>query len=86
MASDELTKLACISDEIARSNGIDMRIDGMTYAELVRRLDDDRTAVQATKAMLLELLSNVPGATTHSSHLQSWNTAGDVLDRQCRAI
>ena len=50
-----------MSKKLENRSGIDTRIDGTTYAELVRRLDAERKAAQATKGMLKELSSRLQG-------------------------
>lgn len=61
MTGDEVWRLGNISQELMKTSGIDVRIDGDDYAELAKKLDDDRKAAEATKAMLMELVSNLPG-------------------------
>ncbi|KAJ4381482.1 hypothetical protein N0V86_002841 [Didymella sp. IMI 355093] len=53
MTDDEARRLNNTSQEMAGTSSIDTRIDGETYAELVKRLEDDRKAAEATKMMLM---------------------------------
>lgn len=61
MTGDEVWRLGNMSQELMKTSGIDVRIDGDNYAELSKKLDDDRKAAEATKAMLMELVSKLPG-------------------------
>lgn len=62
MTGEEARRLGNMSQELTKASGIDTRIDGDTYVELVKKLDDDRKAAEATKSLLVELVSKVPGA------------------------
>lgn len=37
-----------MSEELTKTSGIDTRIHGDAYAELVKKLDDDRKTAEAT--------------------------------------
>jgi hypothetical protein len=90
MTDDEARRLNNTSQEIAETSSIDTRIDGETYAELVKRLEDDRKAAEATKTMLMDLVSKLSRATAegvgatsqdHSSQSTSGNHDSGLQSR-----
>ena len=75
-----------MSRELTKTSGIETRIDGDTFAELSKKLEDDRKAAEATKRMLLELIFNLPAATAGVAGATSQDYGYDHVRRlQLRA-
>ena len=71
ITDDQMLRLTGMSKTLENESGIDTRIDGAIYAELVRRLDEERKAAVATKGMLNELLSRFQGENAGQANLTS---------------
>lgn len=76
VSNDEAWRLEAMSQELTKTSSIEIRIDSDTFADLSKKLEDDRKAAEGTKRMLLVLIFNLSAATGGAAGATSQDHSG----------